>query len=206
MDFGQLKTAVAAWANRSDLTSMMATFYELAEQRVYNGSPDFGVDQLRISPMLVTVNPFTGTLPSDVCQIQRLAVIMDSSRRKSLEFIPYGQISTSQDYSGTPAFYSLNGSTVVYGPTFTNDVELTYYAKFASPSVDADTNWLLTNASSVLLYGMLVEVALYLRDQELLATVGKLYANAVNAVIDNDQQYQHSGSTLRIVTDNPMRR
>ena len=188
MDFGQLKTAVAAWANRSDLTSMMATFYELAEQRVYNGSPDFGVDQLRISPMLVTVNPFTGTLPSDVCQIQRLAVIMDSSRRKSLEFIPYGQISTSQDYSGTPAFYSLNGSTVVYGPTFTNDVELTYYAKFASPSVDADTNWLLTNASSVLLYGMLVEVALYLRDQELLATVGKLYANAVYLLRVSDPQ------------------
>jgi hypothetical protein len=201
MNYGQLKTAVAAWANRSDLTSLLDTFRDLAEQRIYFGSPDLAVDQMRLAAMLTTVTPFDGTLPADCLQIERLSASLSSTVKRTLEYRSLEQIAPHQVITGQPSFYSVQGSAVIFGPTFSYDVELLYYARFTTPSADADTNYLLTNASGVYLYAMLIEIGQYLKDGDLMATAGKLFATAQNALLDNDKQGQKSGSTLSIRTD-----
>lgn len=209
MNYGQLKTAVASWCNRSDLTALMDTFRDLAEQRIYNGSPDLDVDQLRLSVMLTTDSAFAGTLAADCLQIHRVKVTLSDSLWKPLEYKPLEALTPYQPYQGQPAFYSVKGSSVVYGPSFdvaSYPVELIYYARFATPSADADTNWLLTNNPSVYLYAMCMEVGQWLRDDALLSSAAKLYANAQKACIANDQQGQRSGATLAIRTDQSVRR
>lgn len=206
MNYGQLKTAVASWANRSDLTALLPTFLELAEQRIYMGSDEVGVDQLRISPMLTTVDPFTGTIPSDSLQLNRIAVTIGTGLKRTLQYRSLEQIAAQSVIAGEPAFYGIRNSTVVYGPTFDYPVELIYYAKFATPSADTDTNWLLTNAAGVYLYAMLIEVAQWSKDTDMLATASRLWASAQKAVQDNDIQGQSSGSTLTVRTDMSVRR
>lgn len=203
MQWGALKTAVANWCNRTDITSLMSTFLDLAEQRIYNGMPDMQVDQLRLSRMLTTVSPFaTATIPSDNVQLDRITAISNNQRRV-LELRPLGEISVLQAQSGWPAFYGLAGLSVIYGPPAdaTTTLELLYYAKFASPSADTDENWLMANASGVYLYAMAAEVGNYLRDTDMRDSNLKLWAVAQRAVMAQDDQDQHAGSTLRVVNN-----
>ena len=47
MQWGALKTAVSAWANRNDLTAQIGTFLLLAEERIYSGDPANNIEPLR---------------------------------------------------------------------------------------------------------------------------------------------------------------
>jgi hypothetical protein len=201
VNYGQLKTAIASWANRSDLTALLPTFLELAEQRIYMGDDENGVNQLRVSSMLTTVNPFGGTVPTDLLQLHRIAVTLGTGIKRTLQFRSLEQIAAQSVVPGEPAFYSIQNQTVVYGPTFDYPVELIYYAKFVTPSADADTNWLLTNAAGVYLYATLIEVAQWSKDMDMLQTAARLWKSAQQAVIANDIQGQSSGSTLTVRTD-----
>lgn len=201
MNYGGLKTAVAAFANRTDLTAMMPTFLDLAEQRIYFGSQYGGMktEGLRLSNMLTVVNPFTGGLPASCISIKRLSWI-DGLRKNPLDFLPLeriGQLSAA----GAPSYYSLQGSNVVYGPTFSQDVELVYYSRYATPSADSDTNYLLTSASNVYLQAFLIEVGIYLRDEAMALAAMSGFASSINSLVEDDEEFQHSGATLRMTTD-----
>ena len=225
MNYGQIKHAVASWTMRSDLTvaptflsgstvagqAPIDTFLALAEQRIYNGSPELGVDQLRLSSMLQTVAPFDGTLPADCLQISRIKVALGEGLAESLEFKTIEALTPYQAQTSRPAFYSVQGSTVVYGPTFdtaTFPVELTYYGRFPTlaAGIDSISNWLSINAPGVYIYAMCMEVASWLQDDAMLMRAGKLYADACSALLDNDRQGQRSGATLTIRTDQGARR
>ena len=226
MNYAMIKQAVASWTMRSDIinpTSFIpgsvglqpiSVFLNLAEQRIYNGSPELGVDQLRLSAMLKTVSPFSGTLPLDCLQISRIKVALGEGLAESLEFKTIEALTPYQAQTSRPAFYSVQGQQVVYGPTFdtaTFPVELTYYARFPSlydGEIGTGTlsNWLSTNAPGVYIYAMCMEVASWLQDDAMLMRAGKLYADACSALLDNDRQGQRSGATLTIRTDMGARR
>lgn len=204
MNYGELKTAVAGWINRSDLTAVVPTFITLAEDRIFwgNDAPEFATAPLRVGAMLTTVNPFSGTsLPSDWTELKRVSWILSGSIKYPLDFCPIEKIGPYEGISGRPQFYSLKGDTIVYGPTFTNDVEIIYYAKPAAMSGDSDTNFLLTDAPSVYLQAALLEAAIYLKDNDATMRHAKAFANALNAYQSQDDGNMHSGSTLRIKSD-----
>lgn len=226
MNYAQIKQAVASWTMRSDLINPTAflpgstglqpisVFLQLAEQRIYNGSPELGVDQLRLSSMLKTVSPFDGTLPDDCLQISRIKVSLGEGLAESLEFKTIEALTPYQAQTSRPAFYSVQGQQVVYGPTFdtaTFPVELTYYGRFQTLflgelDLGTNTNWLATNAPGVYIYAMCMEVASWLQDDAMLMRAGKLYADACSALLENDRQGQRSGATLTIRTDQGARR
>lgn len=202
MNYGQLKAAVSAWTNRTNLTALMPTFLELTEQRIYNGSRINGRDTpaLRTSDMLTVVNPFAGTLPTDWLEIKRLSWF-SGTKKVALDYLPLERLSQMESMSGEPAYYSIRGGTVVYGPTFTNTVELIYYARPATPVADGDANILLTNASAIYLQGMLIEAGIYLRDPEMIAGALGEFRSAIIALQDDDDADQHSGAQMRMTPD-----
>lgn len=201
MNFGALKAAVIAWANRSDIASMLPIFLGLAEQRIYTGMPEQGVDGMRVQRMLTRVYPFAGVLPDDCLQVQRLAVV-SGGWSTALEWRPLNEMTARTSGNGT-AYYSLQGADVVYGNSLPAgaSVDLLYYARFASPAVDSDENWLMANGGSLYLYAMLAEVATYTRDGDLLTSSLELYASAQKALMKRDADTLRGDGPLRIISD-----
>ena len=199
MNYAALRSNVAAWMNRADLTAIIPTFVTLAQDRIYIGSPDLGVDPLRVGAMLTVVNPFTGSLPTNWAELKRISWILSGSIKYPLEFMPLEKIGPYEGRSGRPQYYSLRGSTVVYGPTFTNDVELMYYSRPANLSADADN--IMTGLDAVYLYATILEAALYMKDDAQAARMGVAYKNAINGVQAQDDGDMHSGNNLRIRSD-----
>jgi hypothetical protein len=195
----ELKANVAAWLNKTNLTAVIPTFISLAQDRIYLGSPELECDPLRIGDMLTVVNPFTGTLPSNWTEIKRMSWVLFGSIKYALDFMPLEKIGPYEGISGRPQFFSLRGDTVVYGPTFTNDVELMYYARPADLSADSDV--IPASCNAIYLYGTMLEAALYLKDDDEAARLVKAYKNALNAVQKQDDGNLHSGNTLRIRSD-----
>ncbi|KPF66118.1 hypothetical protein IP84_17035 [beta proteobacterium AAP99] len=208
MNFGELKTAVARWANRTDLTPILPTLLELAEQRIYTGMTDANnqvVAPLRLSSMLVNTGPrdpvTQSTLPSDFLEAKRVSWYVTSTVKQPMDFLPLERMSLLESTGGRPAYYSLSNTNLVFGPNFTNQYELLYYQRFATPVNDTDANWLLVNASAVYLFSYLMEVATYLRNEDLYQQMRIKYVEAMNSVQNQDDGNKHSGAQLRIVSD-----
>lgn len=201
MNWGQIKAAVAAYANRSDLTDMMPTFLELAEQRIYNGAAEGDVPPLRLSTMLTTQTLSGVALPADFLEMKRVVAVMSTTYKKPLDFKPLEKMGEQETTSGDPQFYSMNNGNLVYAPTFSQPVEIIYYARFPTPVLDTDTNWLTNNASTTYIAAMLIEVGYYLRDNDLAKREMARFASQINAMQAQDDGNKHSGAQLRMIQD-----
>lgn len=201
MNWGQLKAAVIAYAKRSDIAPLFPTFLELAEQRIYWGASEGDVPPLRLSSMLRTVNPAGSSLPADFVEMKRICAVMSPTLKKALDFKPVENMGEQETAAGSPTFYGLQGNTILYSPTFSQPVEMIYYGTFTTPVNDADTNWLLTNASSIYLSALLIEVGTWAYDDDLLTKAIGRFASAMNSLQSQDDGNKHSGAQLRIMQD-----
>lgn len=201
MTWRQIKNAVAAYAHRSDLETLMPTFLELAEQRIYAGASEGDVPPLRLSSMMTVVNPASPTLPADFLEMKRVSVVMSPTYKKPLDFKPLENMGEQELASGSPSFFSLRGNSLVFSPSFSQNVEITYYAKFPALVNDTDSNWLTNNASSVYISAMLVEVGYYTVDPDMTARELSRFASVMNSLQAQDDGNKHSGAQLRIMQD-----
>jgi len=201
MTWRQIKDAVAAYAHRDNLEALMPTFLELAEQRIYAGASEGDVPPLRLSSMMTVVNPASSTLPADFLEMKRVSVVMSPTYKKPLDFKPLENMGEQELASGSPSFFSLRGNSLVFSPSFSQDVEITYYAKFPALVNDTDSNWLTNNASSVYISAMLVEVGYYTVDPDLTARELSRFASVMNSLQAQDDGNKHSGAQLRIMQD-----
>src|SRR5574337_1149020 len=166
--YGDLKTSIAAWLHRTDLSTLVAYFVALAEA-------DIRMD-VRCRGMETTA---TGTLAAET--------LAHPSRYLEAKLLKVGNYEL--DYITTAQYYLLPASDVskVYTSVGTNllikpatgDYTLIYYAMFASFSADADTNWLLTNAPDVYLSGSLRHAARWMQDAEAEQIFAQRYAASV---------------------------
>ena len=76
------------------------------------------------------------------------------------------QDSATVDVTGRPSNYCLTGGEIEVYPTpsATFEASLVYYGRIAALSGTNTTNWLLSEAPDVYLYGALVHTAPYLKD------------------------------------------
>ena len=77
-------------------------------------------------------------------------------------------------------------------------VDLTYYVRLATPTLDADENWLMANAPSIYLASMLVEVHRWAADDASARVRRPTTPAAVGALVSQEQSAAISGSALRI--------
>jgi hypothetical protein len=74
--------------------------------------------------------------------------------------------------------------------------ELTYYGKITALSDSNTSNWLLSYAPDLYLYGALLEASPYLKDDERLATWGQLYTNSLGDIEVADQRASVSSTPI----------
>lgn len=168
-NYGQLKTAVATWLDRADLAAVVADFITLAETRIYLTHPA----PLRVRAMESNVS--AGTLPTGFLRVRAATESYGGSVRELRYLAPeqYAQ------HTAGP-WYSIVGGALV--TTSTGTATFTVYTRLPSMSVDGDTNWLLTNAPSVYLWGALMEAAIFNKDDAALAKYAPLFDQAIRAV------------------------
>jgi hypothetical protein len=165
--YSELQTAIANWPNRADttFTNRVPEFITLFE--------DWFNRNVRVRPMqaVATLTPSSGiaTVPSDFLSAQRLT--WTGSPRSELEYQhpSYIQAAFPDTPSGTPQFYTIEGSStggsrIKVRPTSDTDLELGYYQKLTPLSTSATTNWLLDSHRDIYLYGSLAEAVGFIED------------------------------------------
>lgn len=153
--YSDLKTAIAAWLVRDDLTTRIPDFVTLTEARINR--------ELRCREMVSqatgTISTSTLGVPDDF--IETVVLSLDTTSDAPLEYRPPedSQLRNAGATSGQPRWFSVVGGSFYFYPapdgsyTYTLD----YYATVPALSDTTTTNWLLEKAPDLYLFGALKE-------------------------------------------------
>lgn len=194
-----LRTTVADWLNRSDLTAAIPTFIALAEAK-------FNRDlrtRHQIKRSTATLTSQFITLPTD--WVEAANIQLNTSPIKVLEYVTSSQadrISANNYGNPNAEVYTIVGTQLEVVPAVaTNtEIEMTYYSKIPALSSTNATNWLLTEWPDLYLYGALSNAAPYLREDERLATWKNMVGQLTEEVRMSDERARYSGGPLRAQT------
>jgi len=196
--YDELKTSLADWLNRSDLTSVIPDFISLAEAQMER--------QLRTRQMIVRATASFaagaeyGTVPDDFLEAK--AVKLDTNPVTALQFQTIDAMdalsNTTYLSSGKPLYFTVVGNQfrLLPIPDGAYTADLVYYAKLTKLSSTNTTNWLLTQAPDVYLYGSLLQAAPYLQDDARISVWSSLYAAGLEQLQIADDRGSTSGGTL----------
>jgi hypothetical protein len=198
--YSDLRSAVADWLNRSDLTSVIPSFISLAEA-------GFNKDEnLRLKPSIVradaTLDGQYEALPSDYLEMLNLQILASNPDHRKLQFLTmnqYDEYQASYTNNGLPLYYTIVGNQIrlLPNPDTSYTAEMVYYAKIPALSDSNTTNWLLTAHPDIYLYGTLIQSAPYLKDDSRTAIWADLYRKAVEDAHRADDRALFAGAVLK---------
>ena len=194
--YGTLKTEIANGLHRSDLTSDVPFFIQLAENRIYR--------ELRVRQMETT---FSSAISSGVISVPtgyvelKVARISSTSptrtlQRKDAEWIYSNYPTRSSD--AMPQFIARDGASFIFGPypDSAYTVAGTYYKRLSALSDSNATNWLTDDCPDLIYYAALCEAAPWLRDDSRIPVWERKYEIIKSRVQGQDNDEEFSGSPL----------
>jgi len=195
--YSELKTALTNFSQRSDLTSYHDDFIALCEEAIYNG---LGPAQpLRITGMQETATSGLPTLPDGFLEAIRLTV-SDGASTYNVEYLPPDLFATRPtEVGGTTKHYTIIDSQLDTVPSIAAlTYRLDYYKRFSALSGSATTNYILTNAPGVYLFGCLMFLYKMTRDAQGEASAMRDFAAGMNALQRKDRNLRQRGSALMV--------
>lgn len=197
-NYSDLKTSVANYLGRSDLTAVIPDFIAFAEARLSR--------QLQTRQMLksATSNTVAGdarvALPTDFQQIRDLH--LQGNPRSPVTYMSPSAFNRNAraDVSGKPVFYTVLGTEFEFAPIAdaVYTLEILYYAKPTVLSATNPSNVFLANYPDALLYASLMEAEPYLINDARVQTWATLYDRAIANIIDSDQGSEYAGVPLQM--------
>ena len=198
-NYGELKSAVSDFLNRSDLDSVIPTFIDFSEAE-FNRT-------LRVRQMVsraeAVIDARFSAVPADFVEAKDL-VIVTGTPVTPLQFVTQQEMAQIRrdeiTSAGKPLYFSVVGGQFEFCPTPDDEysLEMSYYANIDPLVDDADTNWLLTAYPDLYLYTSLMHSAPYLKDDERTVVWANLATKAKNELVESDQSASYAGSTPRI--------
>ena len=192
--YSELKTAVANWLDRSDLTDIIPDFIVLAETR---HKRDFKIRRMETR---VTANTIADTeyytLPDDYIAMRNIK--LNSDPKTALEYLTPEIMDrlNAGSSTGKPKAYSIKGNNIQLRPLPDGiyEIEISYYKTFAALSDSNTTNDMLTHHPDAYLYATLLEAEPYLQNDKRVALWLQAYEIARKAIIDSNERDRHSGT------------
>ena len=199
-NYTDLQTTIADFLNRDDLTSIIPTFIQLAEADMNRqvrhwrmearstGTQDAGDQYMQIpSDWLETIRlHLTGSGTSALTLASRAAIADIRAKNEDVSTVlPYHYCHADGQFELYPT------------PTEDTDFELLYYQKIPDLATNS-TNWLLTEAPDVYLYGALLHTAPYLAEDARVGVWAQLYSAAVQNLISASDKARYSGSGITL--------
>lgn len=198
--FSELKTAITTWALRTGDTEFVASvpdFITLCEARTNR------ILRVREMEAVATLTLASGevALPADYLAFRDVTALGYDPVR-SLQAVSPDYATNEHPYGGTsggyPDHFSIAGSTLRTHPSAgTGDIRLRYFAKIPALSDAAPTNWLLTKAPGVYLYGSLLEAAPYMMDDARSQVWGSFYDKAIEDLKAEDHTSRYMRGQIR---------
>jgi len=191
--FDELKTAVANWLGRSDLTARIPEFIELAEARLSREVETR--EQEKRATASTTGDDAYIALPTDMREIR--SVQLNTSPRTVLRYMTPAQIEKEfpSNRTGKPLSYSVIGKELKLAPTpdSTYTAEIIYTAGVEALSASNTNNWVLTRYPDAYLYGTLAAASIYLVDDPRAAGFEALFQRAIEEIKLDEQRAKFGG-------------
>lgn len=199
-DYDELQAAIADFLNREDLTPTIPTFIRLAESRIDRELRHWRQERRSEAALSAQYS----ALPADFMQFVRLQLVDD----RTGELSPVSMSTMLQmradrnDRPGRPTHYALTAQGLELFPT--PDAEYTasmvYYGRIPALSASNTTNWLLTEAPDVYLYGALIHSAPYLKDDARLTVWESLFKLGIDTLGTSSMDARFGGTGLKMKT------
>ena len=194
--YSDLKTTVANYLARTDLTTQIPDFIRFAELRLRR--------ELRIRQMLKTVTTTTTggdptvALPSDFLEARDFYVSTNPIQPLTYASPAIFSRNTNTTQSGKPLNYTILASEFKLSPVPDSNytLEMLYFAAPVFMDDSNSSNAFMANAPDALLYGALVEAEPYLMNDARVNTWGSLYDRAIATLTKSDEASQYSGVPL----------
>ncbi len=197
-NYTELKSNIADWLNRDDLTSVIPTFISLAEKQMNRSVRHYKM----IVRKEATLDTHYTALPNDWLETVRLHIASGETHRLSLvsldDMIELRE--KSGNTAGRPRYYAHVGNSIEVYPTpdSTYSMELMYYQTISTLSSTNTSNWLLEVGPDAYLYGALLQAAPYLAEDSRIEVWGGLYSSAIQALNNTSDASRDSGSGLKM--------
>ena len=195
--YANLKTAIANFLARDDLTDEIDDFIDLTEA-------DFNrrlrVRQMETIDSSFTIDSATESLPSGFL-LARSLVITGTTIAKPLQLVsPFHLADMDDGRSGVPRAYTIQGTVFRFHPSPDSSytARLVYYKAFDALSSSTTTNHIITNHPDVYLYGALYFASTFIRgmDQGSVAQFKAQYEAALKQAETADQIDKYNGPPL----------
>jgi hypothetical protein len=197
-NYTDLKATIASYLARSDLTTQIPDFIQLAETRLRR--------ELRIRQMLKVVTTATVAgdstveLPSDYLQMRDLHINTNPVQSLTYQSPSNFYRNTNSAISGVPLQYTVLAQEFQFAPIPDGiyTLQMIYYSAPPYLTTSNTSNVFLANCPDLLLYGALGEAEPYLMNDQRLQTWAALYDRSLSALTVSDDSGEYGGSPLSI--------
>lgn len=136
--FSALKTSIADWLNRADLTSQIPDFITMAEARF---NRELRCDDMDETATL-TITSGSAAVPTGLLSVRSIKLTADPYGK--LKYIPPDQLEDADpEDTGAPGFYTRVGSNFLFWPPTSATARIRYRKALTPLSDSATSNWLL---------------------------------------------------------------
>lgn len=198
--YSELKSSIADWLNRGDLTAVIPDFISLAEAQMERKLPT----QKMVKRANATIDTPFSAIPSDLLSVKSL-VLTSTAPVQPLVFLTEDELDAKKytyRSTGKPLYFALVGNQieVLPAPDTGYTAEITYVATLAKLSDSNTSNWVLARHPDVYLYGSLLQAAPYLRDDERVGLWSSQYQAAIeDMLVQNERAAFSQGRTAMAV-------
>ena len=194
--YDELRTSIANWSDRDDLTSFIPDFVALCEAR-FNREL-----RLRSMEQKEYANTIGGqanyALPVNYLQMREFRLNQEPTI--SLTYVSPEIFEAWNLGQGMPKFYTIIANEIRIGPTPSGvyEMEMLFWRKFPTLSSTTMTNWMLLNSPDIYLYGSLMEMEPFIQNDARTQLWAAGYYKAIETLQLQDDKDRHSGSALTV--------
>jgi hypothetical protein len=191
--YADLKTEIAGFINRNDLTSMVDTFIDQCEAEMQVRVKELEFEETST----VTVTAGLATLPTGFLSAR--SVVWNGDTARPLTYATPAKLDVAN--AASPDFvnyYTIIGDQMKFADDGDGTAIVTHNAKFTPLSGSATSNSILAEFPSAYLYGSLVHAATYCKDFEAAIGYKTLFEEQMRLVVQNNADRKYAGAALQV--------
>jgi hypothetical protein len=198
--YSDLKTAIANFANRSDLTTNIDDFIDLTEARL-NREIFSRFENQRVTANTTANDPFV-SLPTDLREIKTIRVNSDPRVVLTNMTLNALDIQYPNSTGGSPVAYAIVNDSLKlsHTPSSVLELEMIYSAQISALSDSNTNNVILLRHPDAYLYGSLTHLSTFLLDETKARSYDELYTRAIQE-INTSLDKEKYGSSLAMKDD-----
>ena len=189
--YSELQTEIEAYLNRTDYTPRIPTFIALTESRLNRLLDD---PNMEVRATATGSGQYT-TLPTDFSRM----VGVTTGNNYELQQVSESQItSLNQTLTGDPRKYAIVGNAITFAPiNAAAAITMLYIRRLPALTAAAPTNWLLTLAPDIYLYGALLQAHLFGWQDDRLGLFKQAFDEAIKELRADGDERRWGSAPLR---------